>query len=377
MRRLTPVLMWMLSCSSPPVGAPPPSPAESRPPAPGARPEPGGRLDRSTVRPGERPQPPPRYYRGLLHVHSAGAAGSRITYDQILAAAKRAKVDFVCIEDPPPKGDPGQTLREGWTGLHDGVLFIPGAEYENQILAMGIREPVPPKDRRSMIRAIHAQGGLAFAWNPKEIMDWSEFEEADGMELYNLRSELAAALEDSRFQELAASFLKNEPRSVWPLLRHVDASVLARWDEINKTRPFAGIAGSEVRLDATLRGLELDHSLDPLEFVSTCIQADELTARGVLDALREGRGFIAFDRFVERHFYFRHVKAEDGRQFVEGYHSMVNAENATELYRDGQFVASWTAPGDYRREITEPGSYRVLYRILGRPDALSNPVRVR
>src|SRR5262249_34868219 len=137
--------------------------------------------------PAEEFAPPPgkplREFRGIIHCHSLYSHDSKGTYEEILAAAKAAKIDFICMTDHPPKEDKGKSLREGWTGLHDGVLFIQGAEYSDQILALGIQEPITGKDRRGTIQAIHAQGGVAIACHPELIDDWDAFAEADGMEI--------------------------------------------------------------------------------------------------------------------------------------------------------------------------------------------------
>jgi hypothetical protein len=91
---------------------------------------------------GAPPRKPLRDFRGIIHCHSLFSHDSKGTYEEILAAAKAAKIDFICMTDHPPKDDKGRPLREGWTGIHDGVLFIQGAEYSDQILALGIKEPI-------------------------------------------------------------------------------------------------------------------------------------------------------------------------------------------------------------------------------------------
>ena len=108
------------------------------------------------------PTRPLRDFRGIIHCHSKYSHDSRGSYEEILAAAKAAKIDFVCMTDHPPKDDPGLPLREGWRGMRDGVLFIQGAEYGDNLLALGLKEPVTAKGRPARIDAIHAQGGLAF-----------------------------------------------------------------------------------------------------------------------------------------------------------------------------------------------------------------------
>src|SRR6185295_15658324 len=145
------------------------------------------------------PIKPLRDYRGIIHCHSKYSHDSKGTYEEILAAAKAAKVDFVCMTDHPPSGDKGLPLREGWRGIHDGVLFIQGAEYSDQILGLGLKEPISGKDRRETIKAIHEQGGVAIACHPEEIDDWDAFAEADGMEIYNVHATLKRKSKDKTF----------------------------------------------------------------------------------------------------------------------------------------------------------------------------------
>lgn len=241
------------------------------------------------------PAKPLRDFRGIIHCHSLYSHDSKGTYEEILAAAKAAKVDFICMTDHPPKGDPGQSLREGWKGVHDGVLFIQGAEYSDQILALGIREPIQGKDRRETIRAIHAQGGVAFACHPEEIADWSEYEEADGMEIYNVHAALKRRQKDPNYIAAAIQALKGDPERAFGVLQELDPAVLAKWDEINRKRPFTGIAGNDSHQNVNFLGFQLDPYPRAFRFVSTHVMAEELTQEAVLGALREGRAFVAFD----------------------------------------------------------------------------------
>lgn len=245
--------------------------------------------------PSTTPPRPLRDFRGIIHCHSRYSHDSKGTYEEILAAAKAAKVDFVCMTDHPPKGDPGKSLREGWTGIHDGVLFIQGAEYGDQILALGIKEPIQHLDRRGKIRAIHEQGGVAIACHPEEIQDWSEYEEADGMEIYNVHAALKKHQKDPAFMAAALKRLKEDPERSFELLQELDPAILARWDEINQKRPFTGIAGNDAHQNVNVFGLQLDPYPRAFKFVSTHILAEELTQEAVLGALKAGWAFVVFD----------------------------------------------------------------------------------
>jgi hypothetical protein len=241
------------------------------------------------------PAKPLHDYRGIIHCHSKYSHDSKGTYEEILAAAKAAKVDFVCMTDHPPKGDHGLSLREGWTGIHDGVLFIQGAEYSDQILGLGLKEPISGKDRRETIKAIHAQGGVAIACHPEEIDDWDAFAEADGMEIYNVHATLKRKVQDKTFMLQVAKALKEDPERSFQLLKEMDPNILARYDEINAKRHFTGIAGNDAHQNVSFFGFQLDPYPRAFRFVTTHVLAPELTQDAVLEALRKGHSYVVFE----------------------------------------------------------------------------------
>lgn len=242
-----------------------------------------------------RPIKPLLDFRGIIHCHSRYSHDSKGTYEEILAAARAAKVDFLCMTDHPPSADKGLPLREGWTGVHDGVLFIQGAEYSDQILAIGLREPITGKDRRETIQAIHQQGGLAIACHPELIDDWDAFAEADGMEIYNVHATLQRKVKNKAFLLEVARMLKEDPEHSFQVLQELDPEILKRWDQFNRTRSFVGIAGNDAHQNVSFFGYQLDPYPRAFKFVSTHVLAEELTQESILEALRAGRAYVAFD----------------------------------------------------------------------------------
>src|SRR5205814_6119305 len=226
---------------------------------------------------------------GIIHCHSKYSHDSKGTYEEILAAAKAAKVDFICMTDHPPSGDKGLPLREGWTGIHDGVLFIQGAEYSDQILGLGLKEPISGKDRRETIKAIHAQGGVAIAWHPEEIDDWDAYAEADGMEIFNVHATFKRKSKDKGFMIQVAKAVKENPEGSFQLLQELDPAILKKWDEINLKRPFGGIAGNDAHQNVSFFGYQLDPYPRAFRFVTTHVLAEELTEKAVLEGIRQGR----------------------------------------------------------------------------------------
>jgi len=238
---------------------------------------------------------PLRDFRGIIHCHSMYSHDSQGTYEEILAAAKAAKVDFICMTDHPPKDDKGKSLREGWTGLHDGVLFIQGAEYSDQILGLGLKEPISGKDRRGTIKAIHEQGGVAIACHPEEITDWSEYDEADGMEIYNVHATLKRKSKDKLWMLQIPKIMKEDPERSFQLLQELDPAILKKWDEINEKRHFTGVAGNDAHQNVSFFGFQLDPYPRAFRFVTTHVFAEELTQSAILAALRKGDVYVAFE----------------------------------------------------------------------------------
>ncbi|MAF67167.1 MAG: hypothetical protein CMJ84_16110 [Planctomycetes bacterium] len=226
-------------------------------------------------------------YKGAIHVHSRFSHDSEGTYEEILTAAKRVGLDFVIMTDHPPSGDPGLSLREGWRGLHEGVLFIQGAEHSDQVLALGIDEPLRATTRQGKIDEIHAQGGLAFIAHGEEVERW-DFGRFDGMEIFNLHVALKLRQDNPAFWVRALSMAAEDPDALWDLFAEPQEVLLERWRLLNAERPVVGIGGN----DAHQNTYGLDPYWRSLGFVNTWVRAPELTRDAVLDALREGRSWV-------------------------------------------------------------------------------------
>jgi len=341
------------------------------------------------------PKRPLRDFRGIIHCHSRYSHDSQGTYEEILAAAKAANVDFICMTDHPPKGDPGQSLREGWTGIHDGVLFIQGAEFGEQLLGLGLKEPIKGKDRREKIREIHKQGGVAIACHPEEIVDWDEYEEADGMEIYNVHAILKKKAKDKAFLLQIPKVMKERPEQCFQLLQELDPAILKKYDEISSKRVFAGIAGNDSHQNVSFFGFQLDPYPRAFKFVTTHVLAEELTQESILAAIKAGRCYVQFaedDAVLEGRGTLGWIGSpmEKGKWFVApGFAPSERFGPLTaRLLKEGTSVA----PGDVRVTrvnspsktscitewaIKEPGTFRVeVLRDNGAPVLLTNPVRV-
>lgn len=310
--------------------------------------EPIGSADRATD--GERRRSP-RYrdFRAVIHCHSYLSHDSRGTTEEILAAAKAAGVHAIFMTDhyTPDR----RFLREALRGVHDGVLFIPGAELGNGMLVFridGIDWP-PDASAAEVLQRLHEKGGVAFLAHPESRHDWSLPPLFAGMEIYNTHADAedhhSALPTELRGPEAIATWLsllqafRRYPSEAFAAIFDVPTENLARWDALNRERKLVGIAGNDSHnnVGAVVLGAEggrlevfdvlgkkiadlprsalpsfvlggvdpapgqkvLELRLDPYEvsfdYVSTHLLAEDLSEQALMAALLHGRCYVAFD----------------------------------------------------------------------------------
>jgi acetyl esterase/lipase len=219
-------------------------------------------------------------YRAVMHVHAEDAAHTKGTRAEVLAGAKAAGVQVVMFTDHRgPKPDT-------WSGVRDGVLFIPGSEDDHLL-----RFPKPDAE-------------LRFLSHLEETPDASSAG-FQGMEIYNRHTD---ATDEKAFEEYFRAAIKNPAewsklaaneskypdeiyaaeQDYWPLLT-------GRWDKEIATHPFAGIAANDAHKNQTYNGVTFDPYDVSFRFVSTHILALEHSDTAIRDSLRKGRVYVAHD----------------------------------------------------------------------------------
>lgn len=375
-------------------------------------------------------------YRALLHVHSFLSHDSNGSVEEIVAAARKVGVKVILFTDhPSPEYD---FMKDGHSGLNNGVLLIPGAEKGGllnyplaSIPTEELNEPQPRVD------AIAATGGQVFLSHLEERMDWN-LNKLTGTEIYNTHAD--AKDEKRLFQELRNPFsllklaplFKKYPQECFGALLDYPRDYLKRWDELCQEYPHTGVSANDshhnqgmkayladentihiddalgkslIKLDLVekplLRGLaagkkpgdvifELDLDAYDVSFhhVSTHLMLKELTAKSVREALVAGRAYVAFDWLADpTGFLFLANDGETahpvGSQIVLTDGLVLKAAaplpGRFRLIRDGKEVHSTTGR-NMEFEVTEPGIYRVevWQNIVDRPQIwiLSNPIYV-
>jgi hypothetical protein len=255
-------------------------------------------------------------FKGNLHVHSTYSDG-RATIEEIAAAAARAGLDFVGINDHLHL----RGLREGKEGFRGGVAVLIGCELNhlhNHYLAYGISEEIPSdtEDPQKVIDATARQNGIGFIAHPFEIgsplhegghtYTWERWDVTDftGISIWNFSS---IWLGNAQTVPAGLYYYHNmRAANLDPL-----EETIAKWDELTRLRPVVAIGGSdnhgiEIRkLGGLIRGTIFDY-----EYAFRAVNTHVLlpvdrstdfdgTRRAIYEALRLGRCFVACGLFAD------------------------------------------------------------------------------
>jgi len=287
-------------------------------------------------------------YRAVLHAHAEDATHTGGTRPELLAAAKRAGVQIIMLTDHVrPERD---FINDSWRGLHDGVLFIPGAEDQGFLsFPMKSIKGIETGKREPYIQTVKQDGGNIFLSHVEERFDWPT-DQLDGLEIYNHHTDvkdegafqlwLQGALTDPiRLPQLVAA-LDEYPEEVFGAQQDYLADIIAKWDRDSQQHRLTGVAANDCHHNQVFTVTAIDENtlevgyitskptttqvtadrvpgvaalvkgkkpgeliarldFDPYErslrYVSTHILAHELSEAAVREALRNGHAFVAHD----------------------------------------------------------------------------------
>lgn len=191
-------------------------------------------------------------YRALFHVHAGDSDHTGGDLEELLADAKLAGVDILFLSDHyrPPRD-----FIEGWRGLRDGVLFIPGSEARGFLLhpeesVMELMEG----DLAPLLGASLRGRGLAFL---SHLEDHAEPppEGLTGFEIYNRHADakddgesmrqILAWMSDPEGHEHLDEALGHYPIEVYAAQQDYPALYLERWDAATRERRVVGVGAND------------------------------------------------------------------------------------------------------------------------------------
>jgi hypothetical protein len=232
--------------------------------------------------------------RGAVHVHTRVSHDSRGRIGDLIDAAHSAGLAWIAFTEHTRRPD-----RAPASGRVEGVTLIPGWEIAAEggsILALGIDDARDlPRDPPELVRAIHARGGAAFVGHLERsgLADPERFAAlgADGIELANLH----AAAEQVRVR-LALGELLLPARLALRVLLRAPRENLERWARLPGARAIVGGVDAHAKFRALgPLGGTLDRYRDVLRLLTTHVLARDASAAAILEALRAGRSYVAFE----------------------------------------------------------------------------------
>jgi len=344
----------------------------------------------------------------VVHVHTTYSDGTA-TVPEVLTSARAAGADAVLLTDH----DTLAARRDGWEGLHDGVLLLVGTEVSpkhGHYLAFGVEHEIPHAGRspRDIAAAVRTAGGIGFAAHPfsrggtmlvpalaRRVAlphGWPDLDRddgCDGIELWSLTTDAAEAW---RTPAEALRWLR-DPQSA--VAQGPPAHHLRRWDALCARRRVPAIGGLDghqpgIRMRGRVRS-PLPHraTFELLRTHLLCerpptgdVTADQET---VLRALRAGAGWLTCPFVAPAHGARLWAQGADGGSVPMGGETaagpavlrvrLPHAADITVL-RDGE-VLERARTAELALDVERPGAYRVEARIDGRLWLLSNPVHLR
>ncbi|MCA8924707.1 MAG: hypothetical protein KDD82_23035 [Planctomycetes bacterium] len=331
-----------------------------------------------------------RVVRGVVHCHSDLSHDAKGSIPEIAEAANACEVGFVVLNEHYRHGEP--QLSAGPPPEVDGVTFVLGAELSGgggSILGAGLPRDydsdVARGDAQGQIDAVRAAGGLAWIGHAEEFLAW-DVSGWEGLEVANLH---AMTTEAPRLGTFLSGLFCPPGAFVRRLVRHAPRRVLAIWDHYGRARRVPGVGGCDAHANVRLLGplgLTIGTYEECFRAVSTHLLLRAEGPAGVLEALREGRGYVAFEVSGSAlGFRFAAFDAEgalvadlgEALPWRPGLSLRAAAPGEAELrlLRDGFLVAQ--GRGELRYSPRRPGVYRVEAYLDGDPFVLANPIYLR
>jgi len=335
---------------------------------------------------------------GVIHIHSTYSDGSK-GFEEIAKIGEIAGLDYLMFCDHMTL----QPLRDGHEAYHGKVAVIIGYEIEdaaneNHYLAFGLDNELPNGlSAPEYVKRVRDSGGLGIIAHPDEVrralpkypsFPWTAWEalEFDGLEIWNHMSAWLESLKRSNMLKMVLS-----PRRS---LQGPTSRVLAKWDELAKSRNVVGIGSADVHAHAYRKGpIRLIIFPYKVQFkaIRTHLLLDEplsmdikIAKSQVIGAIRKTRAFVSHYRWGDAR-GFEFYAESGGNRFCMG-DNVEYAPNMTlfikaplpgeiRLVANGNPVKSFYGDNMIFK-VGEPGVYRVeLYRD-GKGWIFSNHIRI-
>jgi hypothetical protein len=372
-------------------------------------------------------------YKGVLHAHNYWSHDSRGVLEEILPAAKKAKLDFIFFSDHiRSKQD---SFPRSLHGIYDGILLESGTETSSGLMATPLRSTVLDWDRgdEEVIRQVVESGGFVGYVHTEEEHAWDN-PDYQAMEIYNIHTDLKDEKESFLLDLILNSFINGRKYRHWAYRELFDEQheILQRWDALNRQRRIVGFAAVDAHNNQGFRARytdegtvewvgpnaktikvtepgwkekwllgtpddagwafrwEVDTYFDSFNFVNTHVFCDTLSSLDIINNLVKGRAYIAFESLAEANGFQFYAQNSDkkvvgimGDSVEVAMVDRIVAQSPLPvrfvLIKDGERIDETAGGYDYTFDPGgEPGNYRLEASIRLRdawtPWVYANPI---
>ena len=227
-------------------------------------------------------------FHAVIYVHTGDGDSTKGTRDALLSAARRAGVHVVMIAQPQG------SKADVWRGLHDGVLFITGAETVEGSLWF--------QDYDGDGKVIPASGVRFLSHVEKTNPNTDGIV---GMEICHRHADAkldksvegyltAAAADTGRWESINEDF-RAFPDEFFAANQEFQQEEFSTWDQETQKKPFTGIAAIDAHRSVVMKGVTFDPYEIRFRHLVTHIMAQELTEPLIREALNNGHVYVAHD----------------------------------------------------------------------------------
>jgi hypothetical protein len=259
---------------------------------------------------------------GVLHVHHAPSHDSDAPFEEVLAAALAARLDFLVLTDhaelePAPRPLPAAE-RAGLYAGEDGhpLLVLVGAEVgtdDGHLLVLDVPELPGVNDRSgaAVIAAVHAAGGLAVVPHPWSYGGWQAWDAPfDGLEVHN-NAEAVRAVGWCLPLLLLRAIVDAD--GAWRAMLRRPTRALKAWEALLAERRVIAFSGADAHRNVGLLGLSLDPYERMLGLAHTVCPDTEQRPEAIWRALRAGACHIRYSVHAAHGDRIRAVRFPSGR----------------------------------------------------------------
>jgi hypothetical protein len=348
-------------------------------------------------------------YKGVIHVHTAIGGHSTGKFEELIEAANSNNLDFVLLtEHTEPLFDTSALTLNGFYGK---TLFVNGQEVNTAnndrfLLLPGSKDSSKDASLKTadFVDKYRQQNSLVLVTYPEKLQTWNA--KFDGIEVFSLNTNAKKANPISLIFDVLWSFSSYPELTLATYLRRPDEN-LRKYDELSKTRKTTLFGGNDAHSNIgfhlfgndvgdKLLNFKIDRYETVFHLMRTHILLDEnepLTQTSLLQALKNGQSFIAFDALSDASgFNFTadngNKIANQGGEIVLQNSLILKAQSPLNarfvIYRNGEKVYKSQPAKQIEFEVNERGAYRIEVYLdsIGSPfDAtpwiISNPIYVR